>query len=123
MKKNITIYVQGLNYLSSKNSFLQQILDLFYFLTNTKATDKVGQPDWLTKENTNSLEIKVMAWKATLNPFVILEAIKQLEKEIILYKDEYNIIVIGTSMGGLIATEALSIFSSKEVSHLILVGS
>ena len=123
MKKNITLYIQGVNYLSSHITFLQWLINLGYWFINAKPNYKTAHPDWLTKENTHSEEIVAVEWKADLNPLSKIHAVKELRKAIDIYTKEYNVIIVGTSLGGLIATDALKHFSSSNVSNLILVGS
>lgn len=122
MRKKITLYIQGVNYLSSPKPLLQRLLNLGYRFINAKPNYKVARPDWLTKENTHSEEVIAVEWKADLNPASKASAIKELKKTISFYSAEHTIILVGTSLGGLIATKALAGFSGKEVSNLILVG-
>ncbi len=123
MKKNLTLYIQGVNYLSSHVTFFQWFINLCYWFINAKPNYKVEHPDWLKKEHTKSERVEAVEWKSDLNPLSKREAVIELKKAIEKYRKDYNIIVVGTSLGGLIATDALSDFTIDDVSNLILVGS
>lgn len=101
---------------------MQRCINFGYRLVNTKPSYNAAPPEWLIKENTHSEKIIAIAWEANLSPFSKMRAIKKLKETIKFYAPECNVIVIGTSLGGLIATEALRDFSAKEVSNLILIG-
>ena len=123
MKKNITLYIQGVNYLSSNLTFLRWLIDLGYHFINAKPNYKTAHPDWLTQKNTKSEFVIPVEWKADLNPLSKILAVKKLQEAIDEYKNIYTIIIVGTSLGGLIATDVLKHFTGNEVSNLILIGS
>jgi len=123
MRKNITLYIQGVNYLSSNITLFQWVINLGYWVVNAKPNYKVSHPDWLKKRNTHSEDIVSVEWKADLNPLSKIHAVRELKKAIEEYSSDYNIILVGTSLGGLIAMDAVREMSGDKVSNLILVGS
>lgn len=123
MKKNITLYIQGVNYLSSNITLLKWLINLGYWFVDAKPNYKVSHPDWLNKINTHSEEIISVEWEADLNPLSKIHAVKELKKAIDYYSSKYNIILVGTSLGGLIAMDALNDIQENKISNLVLVGS
>ena len=123
MKKNLVIYTRGVNYLSSDSKLSKAIIDWAFLLINTVPNYRTTKPDWLTDEVMKSERIITLLWKHDINPLSKRRAVEKLIEMINHHKDEYNIILVGTSMGGAISQEAAKRFDKNTISHIILVGS
>jgi poly(3-hydroxyalkanoate) synthetase len=123
MKKNLTIYTRGVNYLSTQDKLSKAIVDWAFLLINTVPNYRTDLPDWLNPDVMKSERIITLLWKHDINPFSKRRAVKNLIAEINKYKNEYNIILVGTSLGGTISQEAAKHFDNTTISNIVLVGS
>jgi len=123
MKKNLVIYTRGVNYLSTQDRLSKAIVNWAFLLINTVPNYRIDVPDWLTNNVMKSERIITLLWKHDLNPFSKRRAVKNLTDEINKYKNEYNIILVGTSLGGTISQEAARHFDNNTISNIVLVGS
>ena len=122
-KKRLVIYVQGASYLSTSSKPLKKIISILYDIVRTKPNYSVSLPVWLTKKTFACDKIVTLPWKENINPLSKIGAIERLEKMIEAYKKEYEIILVGTSLGGDIVLETAENIKGSNIKSVFLIGS
>jgi len=122
MKKKIVIIIPGAKFIKSKNKFMQFIILSFYSLTNVMHPIYInyagGWKEFFARKNSHVIWLH---WSRGISLFSKWIAIRKLKRLIKHYKN-YDIVVVGMSLGGEIALEVAEKFPNK-IKKIILVGS
>jgi len=124
-KKEMIIVIPGSKYLSSPLKPIESLIVFLYSLVNISNPIHTNYAKKYVKAfKQKNRKIIFLNWNQGFTPFSVLFSGRRKLKQLIdKYKDDYQIILIGLSLGGEIALKTAKKFDDKTIDKIILICS